>query len=64
MRTSRRGALIQSNFKRQPKLPAALLRDHNPRGALYVIAAKCDDIMAARDLKRIDWANTAKRREV
>ncbi|EFJ47393.1 hypothetical protein VOLCADRAFT_31937, partial [Volvox carteri f. nagariensis] len=53
----------ESNFKRQPKLPASLLRDFNPRGALYVIAAKCDDIMAARDLKRIDWTNPAKRKE-
>ncbi|GIL62401.1 hypothetical protein Vafri_16623, partial [Volvox africanus] len=53
----------ESNFKRQPKLPASLLRDFSPRGALYVIAAKCDDIMAARDLRRIDWPNPAKRKE-
>ncbi|KAG2493874.1 hypothetical protein HYH03_007812 [Edaphochlamys debaryana] len=53
----------ESNFKRQPKLPAALLRDFAPKGALYVIAAKCDDIMAARDLQRIDWANPNKRKE-
>lgn len=54
----------QSNFKRQPKLPMALLRDLAPKGAVYVVAAKCDDIMAARDLSKIDWPNPAKRKEV
>ncbi len=42
----------------------ALLRDLAPKGAVYVIAAKCDDIMAARDLSKIDWPNPAKRKEV
>ena len=59
-----RVAAAQSNFKRQPKIPAQLLRDFAPKGALYCIAAKCDDIMAARDLRRIEWANPNKRKEV
>ncbi len=55
---------VQSNFKRQPKIPAQLLRDFTPKGPLYCIASKCDDIMAARDLRRIEWANPNKRKEV
>ena len=47
-----------------PKIPAKLLRDSSPYGALYSIAAKCYEVTKQRSLKRIDFANPAKRKEV
>lgn len=47
-----------------PKIPAKLLRDSSPYGALYSIAVKCYEITKQRGLKKIDFANPAKRKEV
>ena len=47
-----------------PKIPAKLLRDSSPYGALYSIASKCYEITKQRGLKKIDFANPAKRKEV
>ncbi len=46
-----------------PKIPAKLLRDSSPYGALYSIAVKCYEITKQRGLKKIDFANPAKRKE-
>ena len=46
-----------------PKIPAKLLRDSSPYGALYSIAVKCYEITKQRNLKKIDFANPAKRKE-
>lgn len=46
-----------------PKIPAKLLRDSSPYGALYSIAIKCYEITKQRSLKKIDFANPAKRKE-
>jgi hypothetical protein len=54
----------QALNKRQPKIPAKLFHDFSASGALYVIASKCQSIKTARDLRKIDWANPTKRREV
>ena len=55
---------MQALNKRQPKIPARLFHDFEPKGALYAIAVKCHDIKTARDLRKIDWANAQKKREV
>jgi hypothetical protein len=47
-----------------PKIPAKLFRDYSPYGALYSIAAKCHEITRQRNVKRIDFRDPAKRKEV
>ena len=47
-----------------PKIPGKLLQDFSARGAVFVIAKKCEEIRRSKNLKRIDFANPARRKEV
>ena len=47
-----------------PKIPAKLLRDFSQYGSVFSIAAKCAEITRQRGLKKVDWQNPAKRKEV
>ncbi|GMH38909.1 hypothetical protein BSKO_06807 [Bryopsis sp. KO-2023] len=42
------------------KLPARLFRDFSPTGSVYVIAAKCHELLTKRHLEKADWQNPSK----
>lgn len=46
------------------KLPAKLLNQRSRTGAVFVLAKKCEEIRRSRGLKKIDFANPARRNEV
>ena len=41
-----------------------LLRDFRPHGAVYEVARKCEAACKAQKVKRIDFSNPARRKEV
>lgn len=45
------------------KLPAKLLNQRSRTGAVFVLAKKCEEIRRSRGLKKIDFANPARRNE-
>ena len=47
-----------------PRIPAKLLHDVAPNGAVHTIVTKANQVKKRRDLKRIEWANPASRRLV
>jgi hypothetical protein len=47
-----------------PKIPAKLLRDFSQYGSVFSIAAKFHELMRQRQMKRADWQNPARRKEV
>ena len=47
-----------------PKIPAKLFRDYSSYGSLYSIAVKCHELMRQRGIKRLDFQNVARRKEV
>lgn len=47
-----------------PKLPVKLLEDVSPDGPLHLIASHCHSITKSRGLKRVDFANPGRRKEV
>ncbi|KAK9813885.1 hypothetical protein WJX73_003291 [Symbiochloris irregularis] len=46
-----------------PKIPAKLLQDLSASGAVFTVAKKCEEIRRSRNLKKVDFANPARRKE-
>ena len=47
-----------------PKIPAKLLQDVSPNGPVFAVAKKCEEIRRSKNLKKVDFANPARRKEV